>query len=238
MTNESLSLPWQEIDTVLLDLDGTLLDLHFDNHFFLRHLPRRLAELRDLHPRHARAELDRGYRAVAGTLDWYCLDYWERRLEVDIVALKQEIGHLVQWRPHAAGFLAALADAGKRRVLATNAHPASIAFKFERIAVGDHLDALYSAHELGAPKEEPEYWHALHERERFDPARTVFFDDNARVLAAARDWGLPHVIGIRHPDSRQPRNPLEGFESVDDFHHIEPPPPSSGAGSGSDSRAP
>jgi putative hydrolase of the HAD superfamily len=223
--HDRLSPPWEDIDTVLLDLDGTLLDLRFDNHFFLRHLPRRLAEMRDLSPERAQAELDRGYKAVAGTLDWYCLDYWERRLELDIIALKDEIGHLVGWRPHASAFLDALVAAGKRRVLATNAHPASIAFKFERIAVGDRLDALYSAHELGAPKEEPAYWDALHERERFDPDRTVFFDDNADVLAAARGWGLAHVVGIRHPDSSRPKNRLEGFDSVDDFHHVEPPLP-------------
>jgi len=222
---DTLRPPWEAIDTVLLDLDGTLLDLHFDNHFFLRHLPQRLAEMRRIPPEHARAELDRGYRAVAGTLDWYCLDYWTRTLDLDIVALKQEIGHLVRWRPHAAAFLDDLLAAGKRRVLATNAHPASITFKFERIAVGDRLEALYSAHDLGAPKEQPDYWDALHEQEGFDPARSVFFDDNPQVLAAARDWGIAHVIGIRHPDSRQPKNPLEGFESVDDFHHVEPPMP-------------
>ena len=39
------SLPWSDIDTVLLDMDGTLLDLHFDNHFWLEHLPQRYAEL-------------------------------------------------------------------------------------------------------------------------------------------------------------------------------------------------
>lgn len=222
---ERLRLPWRDIDTVLLDLDGTLLDLYFDNHFFLEHLPRRLAEMRGVSAGQAQAELDRGYKAVEGTLDWYCLDYWQRRLELDIVALKQEIGHLVRWRPHAINFLDALIAAGKRRVLATNAHPASIAFKFERLAVGERLDALYSAHELGAPKESPDYWTALREREEFDPARTVFFDDNPRVLAAARDWGLPHVIGIRHPDSRRPANPLEGFVAVDDFHHVEAPLP-------------
>jgi len=225
METPRLTPPWDEIETVLLDLDGTLLDLHFDNRFFLDHLPRRLAELRGVPAEQARAELERIYGAVEGTLDWYCLDYWTRKLEVDLIALKHEIGHLVCWRPHASDFLDALDAAGKRRVLATNAHPASIAFKFERIAVGERLEALYSAHELGAPKEDPRYWEALHERERFDPARTIFFDDNERVLAAARDWGLAHVVGIRHPDSRQPRNALPGFVAVDDFHHVEPPTP-------------
>ncbi|HBT55971.1 MAG TPA: haloacid dehalogenase, partial [Pseudomonas sp.] len=32
-------LNWNAIDTVLLDMDGTLLDLHFDNHFWLEHMP-------------------------------------------------------------------------------------------------------------------------------------------------------------------------------------------------------
>ena len=30
---------WENIETVLLDMDGTLLDLHFDNHFWLQHVP-------------------------------------------------------------------------------------------------------------------------------------------------------------------------------------------------------
>ena len=36
-----MTLPdWQEIDTVLLDMDGTLLDLHYDNYFWLTHIPK------------------------------------------------------------------------------------------------------------------------------------------------------------------------------------------------------
>ena len=223
MTAERVHPPWERIDTVLLDLDGTLLDLYFDNHFFLEHLPRRLAELRNLPHEEARAELMRCYRAAEGTLDWYCLDYWERTLALDLIELKGEIGHLVQWRPHASAFLDALAAGGKRRVLATNAHPESIAFKFERIALRDRLDALYSAHELGAPKEDPHFWDALFARERFDPRRTLFFDDNPRVLAAAREWGMPYVIAIVHPDSQRDPHTLDDFPSIADFDRVVPP---------------
>ena len=35
---------WRDIDTVFLDMDGTLLDLHFDIHFWQTHVPRRYAE--------------------------------------------------------------------------------------------------------------------------------------------------------------------------------------------------
>lgn len=223
MTGERLRLPWHRIDTVLLDLDGTLLDLYFDNHFFLEHLPRRLAEHRGIEPDAARAELRRRYRAVEGTLDWYCLDFWQRELGIDIVALKHEIAHLVDWRPHARPFLDALAAAGKRRVLATNAHPGSVGFKFERLALGDRFDARYTAHDLGAPKEDAAFWDALAAAEGFDPQRTLFVDDNPRVLAAARAWGLPRLVGIRRPDSRAPANALDGFDAIDDFDELEPP---------------
>jgi len=224
MDTARLALPWDRLDTVLLDMDGTLLDLHFDNHFFLEHLPRRLADHRGCSLEAARADLRARYGAVEGTLDWYCLDFWERELGLDLVALKGEIGHLVEWRPHAPAFLDALAAAGKRRVLATNAHPGSVGFKFERIALGDRFDARYTAHDLGAPKEDGAFWDALAAAEGFDPARTLFVDDNPRVLAASRAWGMSHLLGIRHPDSRQPPNELAGFPAVHDFDEVEPPP--------------
>lgn len=46
-------IDWSAIDTVLLDMDGTLLDLHFDNHFWQHHLPLRFAERHGLDPRRA-----------------------------------------------------------------------------------------------------------------------------------------------------------------------------------------
>ena len=39
-----MKLNWNDIDTVLLDMDGTLLDRHFDDHFWLDHVPKRYAD--------------------------------------------------------------------------------------------------------------------------------------------------------------------------------------------------
>ena len=50
-------IDWSSLDTVFLDMDGTLLDLHFDNHFWLEHLPRRYAEQFDLTPEDAKNTL-------------------------------------------------------------------------------------------------------------------------------------------------------------------------------------
>ena len=40
----NLLLPWSGIDTILLDMDGTLLDLHYDNHFWQVYVPEKFAE--------------------------------------------------------------------------------------------------------------------------------------------------------------------------------------------------
>ncbi|HOP18299.1 MAG TPA: haloacid dehalogenase, partial [Gammaproteobacteria bacterium] len=71
-------LDWNDIDTVLLDMDGTLLDLHFDNHFWLEHVPRRYAEARGIGLEESSRELMARYQDIQGTLEWYCVDHWTR----------------------------------------------------------------------------------------------------------------------------------------------------------------
>ena len=50
-------LDWSKISTVLLDMDGTILDLHFDNHFWLHHLPLRYSEIHQVNLAEAKKSL-------------------------------------------------------------------------------------------------------------------------------------------------------------------------------------
>ena len=213
---------WSAIDTVLLDMDGTLLDLNFDNHFWQVHLPQRYAAARGVALETGREELMARYHARAGTLDWYSVDFWETALELDIMRLKEEVAHLIDIHPHVTDFLAALRASGRRIVLATNAHHKSVTLKMARTGLAPHFDAIVSSHALGAAKEEQAFWQALREAEGFDPARTLLVDDSRVVLDSARRYGIAQLVSVKRPDSTRRDNDTGDYPAIDDFSQLMP----------------
>lgn len=215
-------LNWNSIDTVFLDMDGTLLDLHFDNHFWLEHVPRRFAEKHGLSHEAAQEALAPRYQKVAGTMDWYCVDYWTRELELDIARLKEEVGHLIAVHPNVVDFLAAVQASGRRNVLVTNAHHKSLALKMHKTRLDGYFDAVICAHDLGLPKENAAFWSKLQGVERFDPARTLLVDDSLPVLRSAQYYGIKHLLAVLQPDTRQPDKNVESFQAIRSFKDILP----------------
>ncbi|MDV6317607.1 GMP/IMP nucleotidase [Chromohalobacter sp. HP20-39] len=212
---------WNAIDTVLLDMDGTLLDLHFDSHFWLEHLPQRYVELHKLDAHHADTLRSR-IIGEQGTLNWYSLAYWSRELGVDVVALKREVQHLIGLRGDALDFLKWLKKAHPRVVLATNADRESLALKLPLTGLEEYLDVIVSSADVGIAKEAPEFWFALQDIEPFEPARTLFIDDNPSVLESAREYGIRYLLGIKQPDSQRPERELEDFIALERFATLLP----------------
>jgi putative hydrolase of the HAD superfamily len=218
-----MKIDWSQIQLVLLDMDGTLLDLHYDNHFWHQHLPKRYAQIHGLTPEQADALLSARIEATRGQLHWYCLDAWTDYLNLDLDALKKETAHLIGFRQDAEHFLQQLQRMDLRFVLATNAHRGSVNLKFAHSDLPkyfQHPERIVSAHDLGAAKESPEFWVALQQQLNFNPAHTLFIDDNLSVLTQAKAFGIREVIAIASPDSQQPARVVPGFPNIHTFSEL------------------
>lgn len=198
----------------MLDMDGTVLDLAFDNFMWLTHVPERYAQQHGLDPDEARATLLGKYRELHGRLEWYCLDHWSERLGLDIAGLHREQNHRIDYLPGARDFLDAARSRDVRVLLVTNSHTETLDIKDEVTGITAHFDAVYSSHRFGAPKEAQEFWSALSDVEDFDPETTLFVDDTQRVLDSAQDFGISMLLEITRPDTSKPRRDRGSYVDV------------------------
>ena len=214
--------PWSKIDTVLLDMDGTLLDLHFDNFFWQQVIPHQYALSRGLDIFTAQNILRPIFDRAAGNLNWYCVDYWTRELQLDISELKNAHADLIQIKPDAQGFLEALRQAKKQTVLVTNAHQKSLALKLQRTQLHHWLDVIVSAHEIGLAKENSSFWSHLRAAHWFDPERTLLIDDNLSALRSAARIGIRYLYAVARPSSQAPRVDTGEFPAIISFQGWAP----------------
>ena len=217
---QAIPIDWQNIQTVFLDMDGTLLDLHFDNHFWLEHMPKRYAEKHSISVKQASAVLSQQTKAIEGSLDWYCLDYWEKTLDMDIVGLKHEVADRIAIRANVIGFLDHLRAMDKRVVLLTNAHNKTIKLKFGYAEIEHHFDRIITAHDIGLAKEEDGFWQMLEKVEYFDKNKSLFIDDNLDVLNAAKIYGVKHLLAIHQPDSQQAVKDTQNFIPIECYTQL------------------
>ncbi len=215
-------LDWNTIDTVLLDMDGTLLDLNFDNYFWQEHVPIRYAEKHSLEVHEAKQTLVPRFREAEGTMQWYCVDYWSRILGLDIARLKAEVQHLIAVHPHVIDFLDRLEQKKIRRVLVTNAHQKSLMLKLDRTDIQQHLDQIICAHDYGLPKEDTTFWDKLKQDVDYNKERTLLVDDSLPVLRSAQAYGIKNLLAVRKPDSQNPEKDVGEFQAIYDFSDLMP----------------
>lgn len=213
-------IDWKIIDTVLLDMDGTLLDLNFDNHFWKEFVPLKFAQQNGLSIISAKQQLEPQFKSMEGKLEWYCLDYWSHVLQLDIAGLKAEISGLISVLPHVTEFLEKLQQSSKKVLLVTNAHRGSLGLKMEKTCLQPFFDDIISSHDLGVPKEHAGFWGLLQQREAFDKKTTLLIDDSLAVLNSAKQFGLVHLISVSKPDSKQPKKNVTSYPAIEDFRDI------------------
>ncbi len=215
-------IDWDEVDTVFLDMDGTLLDLRFDNHFWLEHVPLRFGQRHGISTGQARAQLFPKMTQLRGQLDWYCTTFWSKELDLPIIELKREVSHLIKARAHVESFLKYLRGLDKRIVLFTNAHEDTLALKMEKTGLEAQFDKTITSHSLGHAKEVQAAWSVLDRVYDFDPDRALFIDDSFSVLDSARAHGIARLFGIKMPDSGGDPLSHPHYTLLDSFEQIMP----------------
>lgn len=211
---------WQDIDTVLLDMDGTLLDKYFDDYFWEHFVPEVFAMANNLTPEQARSTLLGRYQQVESTLQWTDLDYWSEQLGLDIPELKCRIDHLIQVHPYVIDFLSFINSLGKEVHLVTNAHSKTLAIKLRKTRIGPYFSRIICAEEVGEAKEQPVFWTKLEKMLGFSKERTLLADDTAKVLHSARQYGMAHLIYVARPSSRKSVCYSPDFPSISYFNEL------------------
>lgn len=210
----------KDIDLVLLDMDGTLLDLHYDSHFWLEYVPQQYALKKGQSVEEATFYLQSQYKKVFGTLSWYSYDYWAEALGLDIHQLQHENKHKIQWREDTLWFLKKLKDINKKIVILTNAHPSGIAVKDKQTQLLSYVDATISSHGIGHAKESEFFWAAVKKELNTDLSRTLFIDDSEKILMTAKSAGVEFLIGVNKPDSQKPAQSMQDFLSINRFSEL------------------
>ena len=201
-------------------MDGTLLDLHYDDYFWQEYLPKRYAEVNHLKTEEAKRILEPKFKAMEGTLEWYCLDFWSKELQMNIPELKAEVSHLISIHDGVIQFLQTLHKSDKKVFLVTNAHQAVLELKMEKTQLHHMFDKIISSHQFNLPKENPEFWHRLVDEHFFEPERTLFIDDNLDVLRSAKQFGIKHLVTIKKPSSHRPARNITEFPALESFFRI------------------
>lgn len=200
----SSALDWDRVETVLCDMDGTVLDLGFDNYFWMEAVPREWGARRGMALKEARAELMPVFESHKGSLNWYCLDFWAAELGLDIRALKQDLAEHISFLPGVESTLQMLRERGLHMVLLTNAHPHALDVKSRQTGLLDHFDRAHSTHEFGLPKERPEFWPKFAKHTGLSLETSVLVDDTESILQGAVDGGVGQVLAVRRPSTKQP----------------------------------
>jgi len=213
---------WSGVKHVLLDMDGTLLDLYFDDYFWGHLVPEKYGEKHDIPFGKAKEYLYEKYRSHERTLNWTDIDFWTRELGLDIPSLKEQVRHLIDVHPYVIEFLDLLRKKGKKVVLTTNAHYKTVALKMRKTQLGHHFDRVITSMDMGYPKEDLRFWENAQKTLKFRNDATMFIDDTEEVLYTAREYGIKYVVLKGIASTKAPRRENSDFLRVDMFKELFP----------------
>lgn len=213
-------IPFDKIKTVLLDMDGTILDKYYDDYFWQIYTPQKYAEKESISFEEAQKTLFSMYKAEEGTLNWTDIDFWSKKTGLEIFKLKKEISHLINPHPDAEDFLKFLNSNDKKVYLLTNAHNKVTELKLRKTGFDKYFHGIFTSFDIGCPKEKIEFWEKFKELILFEPESSIYIDDNEEVLHAAKASGIRFPILRAISNSRVMPKKSENFLTIMSFQEI------------------
>jgi HAD superfamily hydrolase (TIGR01509 family) len=160
------------------------------------------------------------YKSHEETLNWTDIDFWSRELGLDILALKEQIHHLIDVHPHVEEFLRLMRERKKKVYIATNAHDKVLALKLKKTEIGRFLTGALTSAEMGSPKEKQEFWRRAEKKVGFRRENTLFVDDTLAVLRSARAFGIGYLVYKAKGSSKVAPGTSDEFATVMNFNEL------------------
>lgn len=213
-------MPLKDIEFILLDMDGTLLDKYFDDYFWEHLVPEKYAERHNITFGRAKEELLSKYKIHEGTLNWTDIDFWSEQLNLDIPALKEQIKHMIEVHPHVEDFLKMMKAHKKKIYMVTNAHYKVLDIKLKKTEIGKYFDRCITSFEMGYPKEAIEFWHKAEKVLNFDRTKALFIDDTIEILRTAKKFGIRYLLLKTRANSKKKEIQTDEFPVLKDFKEL------------------
>lgn len=215
-------MKWDSIETFFLDMDGTLLDLAYDNYFWHQHIPSVYAKYNNITFKKAKLILEKEYKKKQGSIQWYCLEYWSKKTNINLSIELLKTKNKIKVFPGAIDFLQSLKKKNIKIILLTNCPREMLNVKITQCKLWGYFNKIISSEDYEFAKETDQFWKILEERIFFNKNKTVFIDDNQDVLRYSYRNGIKNLVSINFPDSNEEKKSISKFLSIDSISLFNP----------------
>lgn len=188
---------FKDIECLLIDMDGVILDNAYDNDFWQNQIPEVIADSKGIAFDAAKRLAIQIFNYKKNTKDWYDVDYWSNMLDIDIEAQKRSEKSFsrISLYDGVIDTLSILKNKTKM-ILITNAHRKTLNIKLEKYNLTPYFDEMVCAHELNYVKEDIQLWYMLRSKYRLDYEKTLLVEDTINNINVGLSAGISGAIYV------------------------------------------
>ena len=188
---------FKDIECLLIDMDGVILDNAYDNDFWQNQIPEVIADSKGIPFDDAKRLAIQIFNYKKNTKDWYDVDYWSNMLDIDIEAQKRSEKSFsrISLYDGVIDTLSVLKNKTKM-ILITNAHRKTLNIKLEKYNLTPYFDEMVCAHELNYVKEDIQLWYMLRSKYRLDYEKTLLVEDTINNINVGLSAGISGAIYV------------------------------------------